>query len=211
MTAIIERGEFALIRHEFAEAAEPIVLTPSEAFGIQLPNASLYRDQHAHLMDPGGTRPTVWFTEEAAESHRGLVAVEMELWYGCTEDELSRMRVVRLERDVNGEWALPEVCSDAWAGYRPVDPDTGELAEIPCASRAELDLETAHRAMRQHRVCAGQITCKVRGRGRALLAREGMWTLRGGNVWHTLDMPDMARWGTERIGGRALVHLAGVA
>ncbi|WP_157117729.1 hypothetical protein [Nocardia vaccinii] len=189
------------------------VLVNGTAFGILLPNGVLYRDQHAHLMDVGGKQPTVWFQQDAAEIARGLVAVLLDEWYGITAEELARLRVVELELDTDGIWKLPEVCAPEFGyGYRPLDLDTEELSEWPCGCEAVLDVEQARRVMRQHKECAGQITCKARGRARAVLARAGLVVLnRRPSVWTWLDLPDTAPWGDERIGGRALVHLAGVA
>jgi hypothetical protein len=180
---------------DYVEAGPvPFVLVNGPAWGIQLPNATLYRDEHAHLADPDGVQPTVWFRQDVAEIQRQLLAVLLELWYGIAAEWPTELRVVQLEMDTDGIWKLPELGGAAEAGYRPMDLDTEELAELPCASETALSVEQARRVMRQHKECAGQITCKIRGRARAVLARAGVMKLnRRPNVWLSLDLPDMAR------------------
>jgi hypothetical protein len=179
---------------EFGETAPvPFVLVNGAAWGIQLPNGTLYREQHAHLQDPGGAQPTVWFVQDAAEIARGLVAVLLEEWYGITP-ELVELRVVQLEMDTDGIWKLPELTAPEYGyGYRPLDLDTEELSEWPCGSTMTLSVEQAHRVMRQHKECAGLFTCKIRGRARAVLSRAGVMKLnRRPDAW-LANRPDTAR------------------
>lgn len=169
----------------------PYVLVNGPAFAILLANGRLYRDEHAHLMDPEGDQPTVWFAEDAAEIQRQLLEVMLELWYGI-EPFAANLSVVRVELDADDVWRVPAQVT-AERGYRPLDPDTYEVAELACTSTVDLDIDQARRVMRQHRACAGAMPCRIRGRARALLARSGVMRLnRRVNAWQSLALPETA-------------------
>lgn len=175
-------------------SSNAFVLVNDPAWAILLPNGRLYREPHAWYQAPDSTQPTVWFTEEAAETQRTLEALMLEVRYGIDpEHPQTALWVVRVEMGTDGIWRIPEP-DPAQRGYRPLDLDTEELAELPCDSAADLDVDTARRVVRQHKECAGRITCRVRGRARQVLARAGVWKLnRHPAVWQSLDLPDMAR------------------
>ncbi|MEV4241684.1 hypothetical protein AB0J47_41800 [Nocardia sp. NPDC049737] len=171
----------------------PFVLVSGSAFGIQLPNGELFREPEARKADPFSRQATVWFAEDVAEGVRMAIAITLEELYGIDPEGPSALRVVRLEMDADGMWRLPEVVSAAVRGYRPIDPDTGRPAALPCASTTELSTEQARQVMREHKECAGQLTCKIRGRARARLVRAGVMQLtRNPHVWQSLDLPDTA-------------------
>lgn len=170
----------------------PYVLANGHAFGILLSDGQLYREPEARQADPYGTAPTVWMREDQAEGERTAIAAMLETWYGIAP-EVAALRVVRLERDPAGTWRVPEPVPFA-ESYRPTDPDTGLPSAWPCASRDTLSVADAHQVMREHRECAGPITCRIRGRARAILARAGVMRLvspaRAANVWMSLRYPD---------------------
>ncbi|MFD3431229.1 hypothetical protein [Nocardia fluminea] len=169
----------------------PYALVNGPAFAIQLANGRLYRDEHAHLQDPEGDQPTIWYAEDAAEIQRQLLEVLLELWYGI-EPFAANLNVVRVERDADGEWRV-HAQATAERGKRPLDPDTYEPAELTCTSTVDLTIDRARRVMRQHRACAGSMPCLTRGRARALLAREGVMRLnRKASAWRGLALPETA-------------------
>lgn len=198
---------------DYGEAAEAaIVQFSGHAWGIQLPNTTLYREQHAWLMDEHGTQPTVWFQRAGAEAQRELLVITLDLWYGMPLEVLQAVQVVPLEMGSDGQWRLVAPDPAEGDGYHPLNMDTEELSVWGCNSSAELTEAEARQVMRDHKEHAGLMPCRIRGRARGLLARKGVMVLncRPG-VWQWLHQPEEAPWGSERIGGRALVHLAGVA
>ncbi len=174
--------------------AEPIPyrLISGPAWGIQLRNGRLYRDEHAQFQDPDGAQPTVYFRQDAAEIAVQLTEALLEVWYGI-EAEIAALRVVAVEMDpVDGIWKPVRASTDP-AGYRPLDPDTYVPADLPCLHAEALTLDQARAVMRQHRACAGEMPCRVRGRARALLARSGVMRLnRRPSAWQGLALPEMA-------------------
>lgn len=188
----------------------PYVLVNHPAFGILQPNGQLFREPTTRRADPYGTAPTVWFAETIAEGVRTAIATELEELFGIDPDGPSALRVVRLELGTDGVWRIP-VADPVGYDYRPLDLDTELVSQWACGERAELSVEQARQVMREHKECAGMIPCRVRGRARAVLARTGRMVLadpRATHVWQSLDWPDR-RWTGGRIGGRALIHLAG--
>jgi hypothetical protein len=189
----------------------PFVLVHGPAFGIQLPDGRLFREPSARAADPFGVQPTVWFAQAVAEGVRTAIAATLEEEYGIDPDGPSALTVVRLERGADGLWAPP--VQDPWhEGYRPIDPDTELVSQWPCSSTAELSVADARQVLREHKECAGWFTCRIRGRARGLLARQGRMRLvqdpaRAANVWLSVGFPDRP-WGKRtRIGGPALIHL----
>ncbi|WP_280466547.1 hypothetical protein [Nocardia cyriacigeorgica] len=172
----------------------PYVLVNGHGFGILLPDGSLYREPAARQADPFGHTPTVWMREEHAAAECTAITAMLETWYGIAP-EVAALRVVRLEHDAAGVWRMPTPAPFA-ESYRPIDPDTGQPSAWPCASRDTLSVADAHQVMREHRECAGPITCRIRGRARAILARAGVMKLvspaRAANVWLSLRYPDVS-------------------
>ncbi|WP_280427842.1 hypothetical protein [Nocardia brasiliensis] len=213
MTTTIERVDHGTLQNVPVSESVPFVLVYGPAFGIQLPNGQLFREPAARRADPHGKQPTVWFAEVVAEGVRTAIAATLEEEYGIDPDGPSALSVVRLEMGVDGLWTVPR--PDPWhEGYRPIDPDTELVSQWPCASTAELSVEDARQVLKEHKECAGWFTCRIRGRARGLLAREGRMVLvvdpkRAANVWLSLELPDKP-WGKRgRIGGAKLVHLVG--
>lgn len=209
MTSTIEHAERGVLQ-DFGETDPvPFVLVHGPAFGILLPNGQLFREPAARKADPFGNQPTVWFAESVAEGVRTAIAITLEELYGIDPEGPSALTVVRLEMDTDGIWKVPAP-DVAHEGYRPLDLDTELVSQWPCGSRAELTIDDARQVMREHRECAGLIPCRIRGRARALLAREGRMALRRTeSAWMGLGLPDKP-WGKRgRIGGSALVHRAG--
>ncbi|MFE3229811.1 hypothetical protein [Nocardia sp. NPDC059228] len=172
------------------------VLVNGPAWGIQLPNGTLYQDPQAMAMldDPWTTQPTVWFVEADAAAEARGIADMLESSYGIPKTGPTELRVVRLEMDTDGIWKRPEMSASNPEGYRPMNLDTEELSAWPCGATSPLSVDQARQVMRDHKECAGQITCKIRGRARAALSRAGVMKLnRNPNVWRSLDLPDMAR------------------
>ncbi|WP_157556880.1 hypothetical protein [Nocardia acidivorans] len=182
---------------DYGEAGRAaFVLVDRPAWGIQLPNATLYQEYDLPENDPWHGQPTVWFSEVQARYNARDLADKLESRYGIPKDGPTALRVVELEMDTDGFWKRPEVAAgqSIGAGYRPMNLDTEELAELPCGAEVTLSIAQARRVMRDHMECAGQITCKVRGRARATLSRAGVMKLnRSPHVWRSLDLPDMAR------------------
>ncbi|AYF78308.1 hypothetical protein D7D52_35820 [Nocardia yunnanensis] len=174
-------------------SATAFVLVNTPMWGIQLPNGSLWQAYELPPDDPWAKQPTVWAAEaDAAAEARGL-ADKLEARYGIPKTWPTELQVVRLEMDTDGVWKRPEVCS-ADLGYRPMNLDTEELSAWMCGSTATLTTDEARQVMRDHKECAGQITCKIRGRARATLVRAGVMKLnKNPNIWQSLDLPDMAR------------------
>ncbi|WP_280462855.1 hypothetical protein [Nocardia carnea] len=184
------------MRTEIDAAAEPIpyVLVTGEAYGILLPNESLYRQPEARQANPGSRQPTVWMDRDQAEGEREMVAGILETWYGSTEADA--VRVVRVVLGADGVWTLPAPEPGHYS-HRPIDPDTGLPSAWPCLSVAELSVTEAREVMRGHRVCAGPLPCRIRGRARAVLARAGVMQLpsaeRAARLWPSLTLPETAR------------------
>lgn len=182
-----------------------------EGFAISLPDGALLRQPVTRRIDPGGDTPTVWFHQRDAEGVRAAIATELQEMYhfDLTSPDVSLL-VVRVVRGSDGVWHTATL-DQASGGYRPIDEDTGQPAELGCLSRAELTVDTARRVMRQHKSCAGPVPCRVRGRARALLARQGQMVLvsgrRAATVWESLCYPERQATPGD-IGGRKLVHLA---
>ena len=174
-------------------AVRSFVLVSGPAWGIQLPNGTLYREPHAQIQDPHSTQPTVWFRQGAAQDQATAIAVMLDAWYGIEPSAPNELRVVALEMDTDGFWKLPPPVADQ-IGYRPLDLDTELVSAWPCASLAQLTVAEARQVMREHKECAGPIPCTVRGRARALLSREGVLRLnRSPEAWQGLCLPDQAR------------------
>jgi hypothetical protein len=186
----------ATAAEDHQQAAEAgIVQVSRYAWGIQLPNTTLYREQHAWLLDPDGTQPTVWFQRAGAEAQRELLAITLDLWYGMPLEVLEAVQVVPLEMGPDGQWRLvaPNSVEPQGDGYHPLNMDTEELSVWGCDSTAELTEDQARQVMRDHRECAGLIPCRIRGRARGLLARRGVMVLNcRANAWRGLGMPDKA-------------------
>lgn len=171
----------------------PYVLVSGPAFAIQLPNGTLYREPNARLYNPESNRPTVWFTREGAEAQRHLTAVMLELWYGIDPEGPTELRVVQVDYVAEtDEWRIV-LPADEDRGYRPLNPDTEELSAWRCGDTDALTVDEARQVMRDHRECAGVLPCKIRGRARALLVREGVLRLNmRPTAWLALHLPDDA-------------------
>lgn len=182
-----------------AEAqTEEFVLVSGPAWAIQCPNGTLYRDQHAWLMDPDGTQASVWFERAGAEAQLHILGVTLELWYGLPDAVLAAFHVVPVEMGPDGQWRVivpdPAEYEDGDDGPHPLNLDTEELSRWGCRSAVDLTEDDARQVMRDHRDCAGLFPCKVRGRARGLLARQGLMVLdTRPNAWDGLDMPETAR------------------
>ena len=118
-------------------AVRSFVLVSGPAWGIQLPNGTLYREPHAQIQDPHSTQPTVWFRQGAAQDQATAIAVMLDAWYGIEPSAPNELRVVALEMDTDGFWKLPPPVADQ-IGYRPLDLDTELVSAWPCASLAQL-------------------------------------------------------------------------
>jgi hypothetical protein len=209
MTTTIERADHG-VPQDFGETGPvPFVLVHGPAFAIRLPNGELLREPETRKADPYGHQPTVWFAEPVAKGVRTAIALTLEELYGIDPEGPSALTVVQVEMDADGIWKVPAP-GVVHEGYRPLDLDTELVSQWPCGSRAELTVADAHQVLREHKECAGLFTCRIRGRARALLAREGRMALRRTeNAWSGLDLADKP-WGKRgRIGGSALVHRVG--
>lgn len=173
----------------------PYLQLTGHGFGILLPDCTLYRTPAAHEADPEGTTPMVWLESGQAEAVRADIAAMLRTLFGLGY-VVADLRVVRLERGADGAWRLPTPAPLAERFHRPIDPDTRRPSAWPCASTETLSVADAHQVMREHRECAGPITCRIRGRARAILARAGVMRLvspaRAANVWLSLRYPDTA-------------------
>lgn len=183
-------------------------LIAGPAWAIQLMQGRLYREPHAHLTDPDSIQPTVWFSPGAAESIRRVVAGMLDEHYAVPQEGFTALRVVRVEMDSNGIWR-PVGPVEPWSeSYRPINPDTGKRSAWQCASAADLTVPQARQVMSDHRECAGESTCRIRGRARKLLAALGALKLvnaeRAEEVWPSLHWPDQ-RPMDGAIGGSALL------
>lgn len=188
------RTSFSTPSDQRIDETEPVPyrLIKGPAWAIQMRKGRLHRDEHAQFQDPEGAQPTVYFRRDAAEIAKQLTEALLEVWYDI-EPEIAGLRVVEVEMDpTDGIWKPIRPSTDP-AGYRPLDPDTYVPADLPCAHAEALTIDQAHAVMRQHRACAGEMPCRVRGRARALLAREGRMRLnRRPSAWQGLALPEMA-------------------
>lgn len=178
-------------------AAEPTPAASADGrvYGILQPNGKLYRAAAARRADLYGRQPTIWLREADAHNERAAIAATLEAWYGIRSTETAELRVVRLELGEDGIWKLPAPDRD-YRGHRPIDPDSGQPSAWPCTGTEDLTVDQARQVMREHRVCAGPIPCRIRGRARAVLTRAGVMRPvdppRAAHLWLSLDLPERA-------------------
>lgn len=176
---------------ELSAAPVALVQVKGPGWGIQLPDGTLYREPHARIQEPHSGQPTVWMTQEQAETEARSISEMLSSWYGAP-DAAEQVRVIRLEL-TDGIWGPPS----RDGGYRPADPETGRLSGWRCTSVAELNVEQAHQVMREHKQCAGLIPCRIFGRARGVLCRAGLRTIdTRTRAWDGLNQPrpDTREW-----------------
>lgn len=189
-------------RTDIVEIFDPATLSSASvpvggpAWGILQPNGKLHRSSATRKADPGGVQPTIWLAEQDAYTDRIVIAATLETLFGMRREMTAELRVVRLELGADGIWKLPAP-EPGYHSHRPTDPDTGQPSAWPCTSTDELSVPEAREVMRGHRVCAGPLPCRIRGRARAVLARAGVMQLpsaeRAARLWPSLTLPETAR------------------